>query len=391
MSEVSAGALVSEDVARPLERGTGRIEAIDGLRGLACLMVLYCHLYGAPKGFGFAKIDILGFQVEPTHLLSMGGSGVELFFVLSGFCLAYPLMMRGADQADWKRYFFNRARRILPPYWAAYLLWALTYWLVQRTEVHPWVETHMGGEVSRLKFWQGFFLLHIVYSGIFWTLVVEARWYLALPLLMMLYFRLPNARYRGAAVFAVTVFISLAWGPIGAMPKWGQILRQVFSALPPALWCFGAGMWVADITRRQAQSGQLSRMVKIAVPMLVLTIVLLFVPIPPAWKLEEARHGLWTVLYFFLVLAALHSPATKRMFSWPPLVSAGLFSYSLYLTHLWVIDLVYPVVRPLDWTPWMKLIFYTGVLGPCCIGFGYLFYLVAEKPFLTKPPSKPKV
>lgn len=83
----------------------GRVRYIDGLRAVAVLAVVVSH--AAPVNSAF-------------HL---GAHGLDLFFVLSGFCLSYPLLERkqrvGKFTFDIVRYTAQRLTRILPPYYAA--------------------------------------------------------------------------------------------------------------------------------------------------------------------------------------------------------------------------------------------------------------------------------
>lgn len=376
-------ALAGIPVSKPTS--IARIPAIDGLRGLAALMVLAQHLYGVPLGYGWPVSHVFGMPFTPVAFFQQGGSGVELFFVLSGFCLAYPIMARAPQPPDWKRYFVHRARRILPPYWIMYLICAAVTTWVHHTGIQPWASSHLNQAVSFSRFVQGFLLVNILYNVVFWTLVVEARWYFVLPLLMLLYLRLPDSPRRGFYIFVLTAAVSLSWSWICAHSGHGGRLQQIFSVMPSMLWMFGAGIWAASLTVYRWRSGHQSSLITWSPAIMALCIFFLVVPLPSGPGIERARHCLWTLFHFALLLASLHIPKFIRMASWKPLVAVGAFSYSLYLSHLLILELVYPVLRPLNWSPLLQLLFYQGLLGPACVGAAYLFYLFAEKPFLRKP------
>src|SRR4051812_7699293 len=103
----------------------GRLAFIDGLRGVAMLSVLlyhcWVHTIRAPilLALGRHHLDL----TAPLHL---GYLGVNLFLVLSGFCLTYPLARIGVAEMnlDLRRFFRRRAWRILPPYYVALILFA---------------------------------------------------------------------------------------------------------------------------------------------------------------------------------------------------------------------------------------------------------------------------
>src|SRR6516164_4323804 len=86
-----------------------RIAYIDGLRALAVLLVVAHHI---------------GEQYFPAvAAFGLGRHGVDLFFVLSGFCLSYPTLERlardGSATFDVAEFAKRRLIRIIPPYWAA--------------------------------------------------------------------------------------------------------------------------------------------------------------------------------------------------------------------------------------------------------------------------------
>jgi peptidoglycan/LPS O-acetylase OafA/YrhL len=89
--------------------GGGRVPALDGLRGIAILLVLLWH--GV-------------FQIQPqststARLLSLGSlswSGVDLFFVLSGFLIGGILLDEKDSPRYFKTFYVRRAYRILPLY-----------------------------------------------------------------------------------------------------------------------------------------------------------------------------------------------------------------------------------------------------------------------------------
>src|ERR1700722_19089655 len=87
---------------------------LDGLRAVAILGVVAYHTWGHTPSLH--KYSWLQFAWAGNH-------GVELFFVISGFCLAYPTLRRlhegGAYSFDFRSYIVRRMVRILPPFWVA--------------------------------------------------------------------------------------------------------------------------------------------------------------------------------------------------------------------------------------------------------------------------------
>ena len=121
-----------EKTAPPVKR---RLDYIDALRGTACLWVILHHTFEH-------KLPLPGLWKYPTlalgHLANIGWLGVSLFLVLSGFCLFYPLAARyslSEIQLNIATFARRRALRILPPYYAAFVL----------TAAFEMINNHQGG------------------------------------------------------------------------------------------------------------------------------------------------------------------------------------------------------------------------------------------------------
>ena len=93
-----------------------RVGYIDGLRALAVLSVLVFHS-ALSNPVAAAKGGVIAL------VFTQGCHGVDLFFVISGFCLSYPVLKkvyeRGSYQFDLCGYLARRVIRIVPPYYAA--------------------------------------------------------------------------------------------------------------------------------------------------------------------------------------------------------------------------------------------------------------------------------
>lgn len=93
------------------------VDTLDGFRALGVLLVMIFHLW-QQSWFTFA-FTVFGYRVDFTNIVVNGSFGVELLFVLSGFCLYYPLAMHPGRRLRLGQYAFKRAVRILPSYFCA--------------------------------------------------------------------------------------------------------------------------------------------------------------------------------------------------------------------------------------------------------------------------------
>ncbi|MBY0273801.1 acyltransferase [Candidatus Binatia bacterium] len=190
------------------------VPAIDGLRGLAALLVAIFHCWvftDAPLGGGDLRALVAAF-----------GRGVDFFFVISGFVLFLPVVRHGGVFGDVRAYLVRRIARIVPAYYASLLIQAFTVrWLTG----FPLPFTTLGGWiviVAHLLFLQhelpaslaraaGFWgnVMGFGVNGVVWSLSVEALFYLTLPLVAAAFFRRP-LRAVVLAVVASVVWRALA-------------------------------------------------------------------------------------------------------------------------------------------------------------------------------------
>ncbi|HXW77385.1 MAG TPA: acyltransferase [Candidatus Eremiobacteraceae bacterium] len=277
---------------------------MDGLRAVAVLGVVLCHA---------AKYTMDFHQGWTYHALAEGAHGVDLFFVISGFCLAYPVLRRVADARatsfDVVQFFSRRIVRIVPTYWIAFGVVLAAALLVRRLGGDvPWPTIRIpsaAAGVGQLFFVHGGFDL----VGSFWTLAVEVRWYLAFPLLLWLYIRSPLGVYAAG-------FASLAVYWLAGVHVWD------FATLPGFL----LGIVAADLTIREH-----------AVRRYALPLFALSVPVSlwlePHGHLDYALQNQlwWQVSAFLLVLGATVAGPVRALVSNAAVAFIGTAAYSIYL------------------------------------------------------------
>ena len=100
----------------------GKIYNIQSLRGIAAFLVLLSHLYTMEK-------NIWGDQIL-SSAFRMGMSGVDLFFVISGFIMVYVTRnWNGGELYRIREFLFARITRIYPLYWFVSLITLALYFL----------------------------------------------------------------------------------------------------------------------------------------------------------------------------------------------------------------------------------------------------------------------
>ena len=379
---------------------------MDGLRAIAALSVLLFHTV-----LSFHTRQVVA-GLDVSFFFTYLASGVQLFFVLSGFLLFMPYaraLLNGRPLPDTKSFYRRRALRILPAYYACLAVFTV----IGLFQGAPNLDA--GNVVAHL------FLIHDyfpVYNrtivGVFWTLAIEWQFYLLLPWIAAGTARLMRGSCslrrlvailcgfmalaigtREAAAFAI-VRLHLIHSATLAQLAHGLLLLIVGSQ-GKYLGVFAVGMlcgtlYVAyrDVTRwmRVASTGTLAFGVALGVLMAQIN-VRNRVAILDAYYLFLQPRDLASICgpfliglsYGAIVLGVLWSGRLIRApFEAYPLRFIGFISYSLYLWHSPILGYLEPVMAG-----WNTLLHVTVILAfdaLVIIPFAYLLYLIVERPFL---------
>ncbi|WP_455834973.1 acyltransferase family protein [Pseudarthrobacter siccitolerans] len=230
-----------------------RYEALDGLRGLAALVVVVHHcLLVSPElvtasyagGFGPTDSWVWWMTFTPLHLLWAGKEAVYVFFILSGFVLTLPFF--GEGRPTWTGYYLRRVLRIYPPVWASLLFAAGTVLLFPRvadSQFSSWVNLHsepsnilndavllrgtgsLNSPLWSLQWEMAFSLLLPLYL----VLVTQLRriWFLGLPGIVLLAAALELTYMTEATYLLVFAVGALMAASCEALQKWGSRLRPL--------------------------------------------------------------------------------------------------------------------------------------------------------------------
>jgi len=295
-----------------------RVQALDGVRGLAILLVMIHHFTFLPKG---PLADTAFYGVS-----KLGWSGVDLFFVLSGYLITSILIQYRGNQKYFSAFYARRALRILPLY---YVVVALTLFVLPR-----WVKL---GTVtgSSLWYWLHLSNIHVALAGfthksldIAWSLAIEEQFYLAWPLVV----GLTPRRHLGRVclgVFAVSALLRLALGLAGA--PWAT----TYVLTPCRLDGLVIGAFLACLpTATLHASGKLAARVAAASLVVVIAVLALTRSTHMDGRIGPAvGYAALAVLWAAVLVLSLSAPRVTRLFSSSALVFLGKYSYGLYLLH----------------------------------------------------------
>jgi peptidoglycan/LPS O-acetylase OafA/YrhL len=377
-SATSAGAATAQAPAvPPAERGEAISQAgerrsarVESLRALAALAVLWSHVLGFTLALHPALPTAADLSV-PERALYGGGFGVFFFFALSGYLLFWPFAKRdygGGDTIDLGRYAINRALRILPLYYAVVIV--VLIFNEQGSLLGVWARfatltenffPYTAGEVI----------------GPAWSLVVELHFYLLLPVLALAVARLA----RGAAARAAAVLLAL--GVVSLLLRIDRVLLadQVDPLwrfnIPATFLFFVPGMLLAlvRLSWEQRRPSWLRGPLERADLWILASLPFWALVVFYRYDLDPALCVASFLMIGACVLPLRPGPLVNAL-EWRPLAILGIASYSLYLWHVPVLEVVVDVLE----TPGFLELAVVGV--PAAIAVALVSFRAIEAPFL---------
>jgi peptidoglycan/LPS O-acetylase OafA/YrhL len=367
--------------------GTHRLAVLDGLRGIAILLVVWYHVW--QMTWLRAPLDRLEFLPET------GFSGVDLFFFLSGFVIAYPFLKAaaaGAAQPGWRHFAYRRFIKIVPSYVLSIAL-MVAFGYVHFASVGDalW---HIGTHLAFIHTW--FVSTAGSINGVLWSLAVEVQFYALFPLVWWCF------RRNAVATAAAMIALALAWRIEAAACCFHTTMPLRLDNLPSYLDLFAAGMLSALTYVRLRERAVIARYA-VAATLVALAGVVAFWLLsqnllegsrtdmwPYAWQV--VNRTAWATSFYFIATGSLFGLRWwQAAIANPVLLVCGQISYNWYLYHqavarglLGVHVPPYSTANAVDDPRW-QIAFTVIAFGVTALQAGVVTYLF-ERPLLKADP-----
>src|SRR6266568_2198001 len=362
------------------QKSMGTIAALDGVRALAFLLVFELHINHA---------GVWGDGNNPfiSAFFSVGRTGVSLFFVLSGFLLFLPYTQALLFEKNWPRpkiYYVRRILRIFPAYFFSLFI------LVMFTKPY-FIQPHNWSQlVPFLTFTMGYYNSSGLINGPYWSLAVEFQYYMIFPLIIWSLVTTSFGAYFASHPDQTFLI---------PRPLLNVVLFVVYGDQSKFLEDFAVGMLIAvgylSIMNSPRKVLYLLRIRRLLLWLLIFCIALFVYEAIPAKSLPFVpgvfqsfpwlNEFAFALCYGYLVTAVLFNRPDRwlvRMFSWTPLRWLGLISFSLYIWHRPLIQILAanlgPSLRRLN--PILTVSLFWMISFTVVVVFCYFLFVLIEKP-----------
>ena len=326
-------------------------KSLDGLRGIAVLMVLLSHS---------SNNDIYFFNL---NFSGVGTFGVFLFFLLSSYLLdrqiAKSLIEQKTNKSYWINYLLRRFMRIYPLFITMLIFWYLLHLLGLENVISSPKQI-----VQHLLLLKG--------ENIFWSIPVEFKYYILSPFLMIIFSRVFvwKKKYINIFIFSL-IFISIIFSIFFNI---GRI--STFKYLP--IFLVGTLISIYELLYFKKL-----HKVKFFKLLGILSISIIFILTPSFWEFLFPHYNyffhkpifylLFAVLWGIVLISARAGGLLNKIFEFKFLRFIGIISFSAYLIHIPILRLI----TLIDYVP-QNYKFYIFIF--LTLLFSSISYLLIEKP-----------
>ncbi len=333
-------AAVSTGARRPAGGGEGRLDWLDGMKGLAILWIVFFHFFTFydhgrtpwPLRPGYLAAYAAGCDPDASRVLCLGGAllsaagqlgfhAVSVFLVLSGFGLTYSLARPDRARPAWSQWYRSRLVRLFPMYWVAHLVYLLSPFQARIDALdYRFVLSLLGDRVVPIG------TIFYYFNPALWYFGLLLELYLVYPVLFGALRRWGSARFLA---LAAAVTIAARWVLVIAVPVSPAWVQGGFFAC--RLWEFALGMAAGALWRTRGASLGAALFSGWALLAAVAIYALGCYSYRALWSYLSTDALIGTGLA--VVLAHVARAIGRARWAGRAAIAVGASSYGLYLVH----------------------------------------------------------
>ncbi|MCP4553341.1 MAG: acyltransferase [Bacteroidetes bacterium] len=355
-----------------------QFHGLDHLRAVAIILVLIFHY--------------TYFFEHPTwwpSFANFGWTGVDLFFVLSGFLITYPLLkkIKNGQKILYKHFFIKRTLRILPVYLVVVAIYSL-FPILRERDTLP--------ELWRYLTFTHNFGLDASITNAFshaWSLCVEEHFYIFLPLTLIV---LQNKKwFKYSYLIIVTLFIACfflrkyfwvngylinlesnknisLWTEHVYFPTYNRLDGLLVGVTVAGIYIFSPMLW-----NKLSKRGNLL----VSIGCVILALCYFFCSDLATYETTFVGFPLISIGYGVLVMGAISPSSFLYRIKSSIMVFIAKLSYGIYLIHKIAIYVAQTVCSDLGLDPSSGLMVIISAIS--CLLMALVLYIVVEKPFMA--------
>lgn len=313
------------------DRIPGYLYALDGLRAVALIFIVMFHTWQQSWIYYNIKLGPDKYLLNLEIVQRFGYVAIDIFFVLSGFCLFYPIardIFGESKFTGWRNFFIKRARRIYP----AYILMLIILIIVPALSWAAEYDVHNAKDVAKHFIYHVLFIHNIDNATIgstistAWTMSVEVQFYLLFPLLCIPFRKKPVLTFAGLAVLSAAIRLYMVCNT-----DFTKFYHQAFT--PAYLDIFGIGMLAAYfVVRVRNKCADIS---KFKLPMTLMSVLCVYLAVSYMYWLKGAvdtgffPNGFAPDVYFRWLYRGIFAAIIAGF------IFTACFSYSFWEKKIW--------------------------------------------------------
>ncbi|MBV9398815.1 MAG: acyltransferase [Bryobacterales bacterium] len=312
------------------------IPPLDGLRGAAILMVICFHYR-----------TTLGRTGGVTHVFrgfcEIGWTGVDLFFVLSGFLITGILLDSRGAKNYFSAFYMRRVLRIFPLYYLSLaVVFGLAIPLLTPDRAVPAIKTQLP-YFMYVQNWDGFFhrAQYQSFLSHYWSLAVEEQFYLAWPVIVYTFDRRKLMQIISGA-FVAAIGIRLILVLAGVNPE--LIYRNTFARMDALFAGAACACALREPRVTELLDRYFNRLWITALVVLALLRIYAGTSSNTSTSMQTFGYSFIALSYAGLVVTVVSSvqrhSLLREIFASVPLTTLGRYSYGAYVWHLLVARLL---------------------------------------------------